>query len=71
MPKKRAKKDVSDDQFKHQQIFVLRGMQSNIKKIHKMFPDNYHLFYEAMTALHPVCEHIKNFPAEKIVRNPK
>lgn len=35
------KRKVSDAQFKNQVIFTIKGMQANIRKINKMFPNTF------------------------------
>jgi len=34
----KKKKEISDEQFKNQVIFTIKGMQANLEKINKMFP---------------------------------
>lgn len=33
------KKPISDKQFKNQVIFTIKGIQANLRRIHKMFPE--------------------------------
>lgn len=36
---RKPKRGVTDAQFKNQVIFTIKGMQANLAKIHKMFPE--------------------------------
>lgn len=36
---KKSKREVTDAQFKNQAIFIMKGMQANLRKIYKMFPE--------------------------------
>lgn len=66
----KLKRIVTDAQFKHQVIFTIKGMQANLKKIEKMFPEAALRRHNCIGDLFGVIDDIKNYKGV-IVRRPR